>query len=289
MPAAQELYSSQNFTRISHEIWYRTKSETTKAHVGSPEAILIFAWMGASPQHVLKYAAIHQKTYPSASQIIIECSPSFYLKTPSQQKAKWIPLIPLLKSLNILVSSPDVKPAKSLLHVFSNGGACGLITLGVALSNSRAQDPTYTAIIFDSTPSKARLMAGVRAFTVGIRNIFLLPIAQLSFTILLFLLVIIPRLIGKKYIIEKAYECMSISNDLGGLPFVGLGTKRLFVYGKRDVMIPYKDAQEVAETQLKRGHDVKQVTFPDSAHVAHARDYPEKYWGAVRDLVESSF
>ncbi|KAH8825740.1 hypothetical protein DL96DRAFT_1711540 [Flagelloscypha sp. PMI_526] len=289
MPAAQHLYANHNFGQLSPEIWYRKEFEIPKVHAGTPEVILLFAWMGATPQHVLKYSSIYRSMYPSATQIIIECPHNFFLKSSAQQEAKFASLIPLLRSLNVLVPSSDIQPAKTLLHVFSNGGACGLITLASVLSICPAQNARSTAIIFDSTPSKAQTRNGVMAFTITIRNVFLRLFARFTLTILFSFLLVVYRILGWKSIIERSYELVASSKNIGGLPFVGLETERLFIYGKKDPLIPYQDVQEAASALEKEGHNVKQLLFSDSAHVAHSRDYPEKYWSVVRELVETSF
>lgn len=53
-------------------------------------------------------------------------------------------------------------------------------------------------------------------------------------------------------------------------------------------MIPDTEVEAHASDAEKRGLRVRREKFDKSGHVAHARMYPERYWGAVAELWEAA-
>ena len=68
------------------------------------------------------------------------------------------------------------------------------------------------------------------------------------------------------------------------LPWFGKTTPRLYVYSKKDALIPEEDVKSHAESARKAGFEVREELYEDSPHVAHARTDPVRYWGAIKKL-----
>ncbi|KAF8206846.1 hypothetical protein K438DRAFT_449121 [Mycena galopus ATCC 62051] len=66
------------------------------------------------------------------------------------------------------------------------------------------------------------------------------------------------------------------------LPWIDERTPRLYLYSKVDEIVPMADVEVHAARSASEGLDVRKLCFDTSAHVAHARVYPEEYWGSVK-------
>lgn len=75
--------------------------------------------------------------------------------------------------------------------------------------------------------------------------------------------------------------------DLNGdnlLGWMNKKTPRLYLYSQQDDLIPVDAVEEHAQQAEACGFDVSLEKFSDSKHVAHARVYPERYWGSIKNL-----
>ena len=65
-------------------------------------------------------------------------------------------------------------------------------------------------------------------------------------------------------------------------------TPRLYLYSQADEMVPWMEVEAHAEEARKAGLDVRMERFGGSAHVAHVRTDPERYWGVVKKVWEDA-
>lgn len=117
-----------------------------------------------------------------------------------------------------------------------------------------------------------------RAFTGQIRNPIVRRIGNIIITILFVYSRIMRWLFGKKDLVESLRGAL---NNSRVLPWTSKYTPRLYIYSRKDELVPYKEVESHAREAAALGLDVRQETFEDSAHVAHARADPERYWGAI--------
>lgn len=68
------------------------------------------------------------------------------------------------------------------------------------------------------------------------------------------------------------------------LPWVNKETPRMYVYSKKDALISAPQIKTHVEEAKRRGLNVKVEVYEDTNHVEHGRKYPERYFGAVKDL-----
>ena len=64
-------------------------------------------------------------------------------------------------------------------------------------------------------------------------------------------------------------------------------TARSYVYSEADSLVHYRDVEVHADDAEAKGFVVvRRQKFVGSRHVAHARRYPDEYWGLVRETWE---
>jgi hypothetical protein len=59
-------------------------------------------------------------------------------------------------------------------------------------------------------------------------------------------------------------------------------SSRLFLYGKKDILIPWEHIEGHIAESRKTGFVVDSQLFDDSGHVGHMRKHPDMYWEKIR-------
>ncbi|KAF8151001.1 hypothetical protein B0H34DRAFT_801896 [Crassisporium funariophilum] len=294
------------FSRPSKKVEISISGNLDSDTVSAPTIILIFGWMGAQLPHLQKYSKSYDQIYPEAAKIVIRCEPSFFWSSKSSKRAHLAPVVEALEILGCL--PPAASPVTSrliqeagiesiipyptprvLVHAFSNGGSWQLATLSEML-NSRNPSSKYgktllspSAVILDSCPGDGGLDGTLRAFTSVIRNPISRQIARVVVRLIYLYLAFIRVLLRRKNTIDGLKATL---NSERLLPWFSKNTKRLYIYSPKDDMIPYHEVEGHARQAKECGLDVSLERFEDSAHVAHAKAYPEQYWTAVKRLWE---
>ncbi|KAJ3916728.1 hypothetical protein F5877DRAFT_80601 [Lentinula edodes] len=130
------------------------------------------------------------------------------------------------------------------------------------------------------------LRGAIQAFTAALPKNSPLRIPVIIFITLLYGFGIIRhRIFGVKPIFERLKEGLLRKGSEGGiLPWMTEQTPRMYICSKKDELIPVEQVEEHVKEARYRGLNAKIVVYEDTPHVAHARRYPEQYWGAVKDL-----
>lgn len=68
------------------------------------------------------------------------------------------------------------------------------------------------------------------------------------------------------------------------LPWMNSQTPRLYVFSKKDELVPWQAVQQHAEAAKTLGLNVRYEIYEESAHVAHMRLDPKRYWASIQDL-----
>lgn len=138
-----------------------------------------------------------------------------------------------------------------------------------------------SALIIDSAPGGATLGKAMRAVTSPIRNTWVKFLASGAFVLVYALLWIVGHILRNP---NPILAMMAALRNPHVLPWIDQRTPRLYIYSKVDKMVPAADIEGHAAQCASEGLDVRKLRFEKSAHVAHARDYPEEYWAAVKNL-----
>lgn len=59
--------------------------------------------------------------------------------------------------------------------------------------------------------------------------------------------------------------------------------KRLYLYSKEDDIIHWQDIEAHAALARRLGYDVDMELFDGTSHVGHMREWPEQYWGKIKE------
>ncbi|THH30710.1 hypothetical protein EUX98_g3471 [Antrodiella citrinella] len=217
--------------------------------------------------------------YPGATQVLVLSRQSATWASQQNNLDAVRPAIDVLKDAGILGSLPP----NVLVHVFSNGGARQLTFLSDLLHKipqppvSQATPPAE-CLILDSVPGNAGLATSLRAFTAPIKFLPLKWLAAVPLTILWCAMVGVSKLTGKPDIIEVLRQRL---NDPNILPWSSAKTPRVYIYSKDDQVVPSYAVEEHIATARSQKLTVTAELFLRSAHVAHARADPDRYWSIV--------
>lgn len=138
-----------------------------------------------------------------------------------------------------------------------------------------------SALILDSSPALADFRSIGSAISIATQNpvtrYITLAIIYVMYTHLLFLQMIFG---GKT--LETQYLEGLLQPRL--LPWMNAQTPRLYIFSKEDELVPWEQVQRHAETAKQSGLNVCCEVYEKSAHVAHMRFDPERYWASILDL-----
>ncbi|KAH0833499.1 hypothetical protein J3R83DRAFT_12624 [Lanmaoa asiatica] len=257
----------------------------------SPDVILVFGWMGALTRHLQHYSRKYAELYPRATQIIVKCGPSFFWTSERGKQNRLLSVVEALETLGCLPStnnptqvSTRVRP-RVLIHSFSNGGGLQLTSLGRLLSSKYPSIPPsqllVSALILDSTPAIGNFHTIGIAFSIAIRNPVARYVALLIIYIAHALRLSLQNIFGVETVAVR-YTKALLQPRL--LPWMNSQTPRLYIFSKKDELIPWQEVQKHAEAAKTSGLNVRCEVYEESAHVAHMRLDPKRYWASILDL-----
>lgn len=137
-----------------------------------------------------------------------------------------------------------------------------------------------SALIFDSCPGVGNLKTIKLAFRAVIKNPIIRFIALTFLYTMHFIRLGLSLLLGKRVMIMENLQIELWNPRV--LPWMGLHTPRLYLFSRKDKLIPWQDVTRHADTAKERGMDVHCELFEESEHVAHIRVEPERYWSSVQ-------
>ncbi|KAI9566864.1 hypothetical protein HD554DRAFT_2272954 [Boletus coccyginus] len=275
----------------------------------APNVILIFGWMGALTRHLQNYPKKYAELYPHATQIIVKCAPSFFWTSERAQQNRLLSVVEALEGLGCLPSTqePTRVRARVLVHSFSNGtddksrhslntrlhvklgGAAQVTSLGRLLSSKYPSIPPsehlVSALILDSSPSIGNFRTIGMAFSIAIRN----PIVRYIALVLIYIVHAFRLSLQTVFGIDTiGTRCLKALLNPRLLPWMKLQTPRLYVFSKKDELVPWKAVQQHAKAAKTSGQNVRCEVYEESAHVAHMRADPKRYWASIQDLWETA-
>ncbi|KAJ3851501.1 hypothetical protein EV368DRAFT_83458 [Lentinula lateritia] len=266
--------------------------------IREPNIILVFGWMGAKLPHILKYTKVYKDMYPNATQIIVQSEPHFFWSSKRTRMNNLVPAAEVLEAHGCNGTRQESPRDGNSPHILSlsdtaTGGGLQMYTLGNLLrtrsgssSGSRESSPHVSAIVIDSCPGNASFRGAIQAFTAALPKNSFLRVPVIFFITLLYGFGIIRhRIFGVRPIFERLKEGLLRKGSEGGiLPWMTEKTPRMYICSNMDELIPVEQVEDHVKEARYRGLNAKIVVYEDTSHVAHARRYPEQYWGAVKDL-----
>ncbi|ESK95938.1 indole-diterpene biosynthesis protein [Moniliophthora roreri MCA 2997] len=275
---------------------YLRRAKSSGDETKDPNVILVFGWMAAKLAHIHKYTKVYEELYPNSTQILVRSQPKFFWSRESTRIANLIPVVEVMEALGCIPSkkadaaNPPSAP-RILVHSFSNGGAMQLITLANLLSARGITPASYSnrkptsAMVIDSSPAAGTYSSTVKAFTVHIKSPFLRFPMKLFITFLVVIRFIHERVFRARPMFERLRNGL---NSRSTLPWMDVNTPRLYLYSKKDELIPWKEVEEHIENGKKAGLNIRSEVFENSAHVAHARAEPNRYWSLIKETWSSA-
>src|SRR6266545_2536024 len=164
------------------------------------------------------------------------------------------------------------------------GGATTVSTVHRMIISRRLAPcrPAVSALVLDSNPGRGTFDDSRRAHAYSFQN----PIVYYCVYLLLIAFYFTTWLRGD-LVDGSPRTFVQMREDLNGdnlLGWMNKKTPRLYLYSQKDDLIPVDAVEEHAKQAEACGFDVSLEKFSDSKHVSHARLYPERYWGSIKEL-----
>lgn len=138
-----------------------------------------------------------------------------------------------------------------------------------------------SAIILDSSPGISNFRSIGMAFNIAIRNPLVRYIA-LAFIYISHALRLSLQMVFGIETMGTRYLKALLNPRL--LPWMNSQTPRMYVFSKKDELVPWQAVQQHAEAAKTLGLNVRYEIYEESAHVAHMRLDPKRYWASIQDL-----
>ncbi|KUJ15088.1 uncharacterized protein LY89DRAFT_588758 [Mollisia scopiformis] len=254
----------------------------------APKLIFLATWMNARDVHIAKYIIRYQTLYPTA-HILVATSSFRYYFSPRSARREVAPAVKVIRDVLGDDTSKGSEP-RMLIHVFSNGGSCVLYHLYdryAKASRERSSTSEHERLlpshvtIFDSVPGRWSYKGSTQAVLAAVpagwaRKLAIPPVHILgSCWVVKYILLRVP---------EETHVWGGAHND----PARVRETCRAYVYSETDQFVQYRAVEKHADDAETKGFVVvRRDKFPNSAHVAHARSNPDRYWSLVKETWEA--
>ncbi|KAF9878806.1 paxu protein [Colletotrichum karsti] len=284
-PKAPKAIPFPGFTALNDQIFIRDGEELAEGTTrpsDHPRVVIIYGWGDAVPKHVAKYTDGYSKLYPHARQVVI-LSPIAKAMTESiQTRADGMKLVVDATYPPSSIGTPDEDAV--LVHAMSNTGG---INYASTLKNYRQRynKPMPQRLgVFDSTPGTPYMTWETLKRWSNAAAMAVAPYVPLPY-------VVTQTFVGFLLALNRGYQlaigwepapvfsCNAVNDE----SFVPKTMRRLYFYGKDDVIIHPEEIEENIATSEKKGYVHDAILFEGSGHCGHMRMFPERYWGAIQE------
>ncbi|KAL1410531.1 hypothetical protein Q8F55_004544 [Vanrija albida] len=310
-------------SRLSKSIYvFKPDSAVAPKAAGThPRLILLATWMGAQDVHIAKYLSPYRAAYPSSPIVVVRTELSDFM-IPGRRAARsreFAGVIPILREAFPQLGSGGVVPAPQddtdassissistsdiadsdvsgvlvkssaprpelLIHVWSNGGSTALAHIRAVLKKAGVQLPRYS-FVMDSTPGQFHYRSTFTAFALSfppwLRRL-LSPFLH-AMVCWFWLRQNVSRIFG------GAGGPLRTSAASHNTPAARAAeVRRAYIYSNGDKLIHAADVEEHAREAEALGFTVRRENFGNSAHVAHMKADPERYWRVARETFEGT-
>jgi hypothetical protein len=270
----------EGFTPLTDQIYVQTppSSPVDPSH---PTTIVIYGWGDALPKHVLKYITGYRSLFPT-SRIVLVFSPILraLLQSLDARTANMQPVVDVL--FGTLTEKGIALDGNTLMHCMSNTGGINLAATMNAYKMQHKEPLPYKLMVLDSTPGSTDFWPNIgrwsRAMALGAAGVPL-PFWMMKSIAFAFLstLQVVGWAIGRVSAAEYSVQAVN-QPELSSLE-----AKRLYLYSKEDDIIHWQDIETHAAVARQWGYDVDMELFDGTPHVGHMREWPEQYWGKIKE------
>lgn len=278
--AAKTTASLEGFDKLGPRILlYRpSTSVIAQRDARHPSLVVFCTFMGASLRIVGKYAAGYQRLFPHSTILLIlsDLKDTFTLDHQQAHRTK-------LASDTILDIKASSVPGPILLHAMSNGGTIAAARIAQHFHDMGHPNTVFTYTISDCAPSHARLRGGVEAMSMQlpIRSRVLKWLAYWALYLAMGTLMFIWC-----DILRKEDMVRRLRRRWNDTALFDPKAPRLYLFSKKDALIPFKDVQDhAADAKSKGWNIVREELFDQAPHCGLILEDPERYWGAIGRLV----
>lgn len=268
---------SAEFDCLSPGLYLQKKLSTTHSghsvenQITGPDYVILFTWVDAHPQHILKYVQGYSRLYPDARLIILTTSlKDMLFSSSAAEQAGYRAMF------EILQSTPE---ANVLIHTFSNGGAYRVTEFFLAYWKRFQLRFNARAMILDSNPGKGTVRRTTAAIMYSLPKHWLV---RLLGKYIVFAALILLRIVNK--IFRKENVVTVVRRRLNDPQIVDVQMPRCYLYSKADEMVWWQDIEEHALEAKQKGWLVESVRFETSGHVNHPREDATRYWDAIASM-----
>lgn len=264
---------------------------------GHPRWILIYGWGDAQPKHINKYCEKYRELFPHSAQVLVSCGIS---------KAGYEPRIERRAQLTTRLveevfgkddatsssssSSETLANRDILVHCMSNMGGIFYASTLFDYQRRYKKHMPHTLLVMDSTPGgtdytlrNIMLWGGAAALKIS-RNTHNPFIVAHAYSSLRF----IPARV-RSFMVHQDPPGAWSRKAMNSTDYISPArTRFLYLYGKNDTLIRASDIESHIAQSKERGWQVDAERFDGTQHVSHMRDYPDRYWDAVRDSWNSA-
>lgn len=278
-----------------------------KSDPSHPRAVVLATWAFAQDAHIAKYVGQYRQRYPGASVLVAKCFLRHFFWLPAARED----LAALAVAIRSVMADDDqdgepaanndanadgggkAERAKMILHIFSNSGLSTAYQLrNVYEADGRTPFPQRVTI-YDSTPGRYEYWSITSSLQFGIppgrwlQKLVSFPLAHLLSSSLW---VWCRVLRGEDWVAKWAAAANSDDPRGKGVAGGQRETCRSYAYSRADPLVESWVVEAHAADARARGFTVVHAAdFGEgSAHVAHSRADPERYWGLVTDTWETA-
>lgn len=264
----------------------------------APKLILLATWMGAADAHIAKYAQTYRTLYPSSPILLVRSEPGdfFWPRSSGTEISTAAGVVRATFPESSTTALTDRSP-QLLIHVWSNGGSTMLARLRAALVKRAAAAPAASSIIppytlvLDSAPGQFHYSATYNAFALTLKTPWLRRLVSPLLHALCSWFWILSTL--GKWRRARALKSTGVDKPRGPLElsaaahndprWLDCEVRRTYIYSNEDALIQASDVEQHAADAVAQGFAVRREKFKGTAHVAHARFEPERYWSIAEE------
>jgi hypothetical protein len=281
MTTSTDINPLAPFVKLGPSVYLQDPANVTD---GDDRPLIFIAfWMNAPPRALAKYAVEYRRLVPTVRIVFIRSSSNdfFVRATEGAQQAGVTPAVDAISSF----ATPE-NPV--FIHLFSNGGLSKTTHLLKAYKAATGTPLPFSSMIVDSAPGTASLHSAVRAFSFALPRMWILRLLGKSFLWLsLIMIKVIQAITRAPDVISRARKVINDPSLVQAVNAKGVPT-RCYIYSDADDLVDYHDVELHASESEAAGWLVRRELFRGSPHVGHMRAEPDRYWGIVKEYLESS-
>lgn len=267
------------FVRLSSSIYIKEPTDTLGSDSAIPSTIVLSSWMNAPPRAFIKFVKEYARLAPNSRIIFILNTSSHIFLREARQRSRLMPVVEALRN-----STSPGEPV--FLHIFSNGGSLAATHLVKTYRQATSSSLIVPSMVIDSAPGRATIRTSAKALSYALPKHPILH--RLCLSIVYAFLIgnwFLNKVFRQPDVIELTRQAL---NDAGLFGVSGDIKRRCYIYSDEDELIKSSDVEEHASEAEASGWIVERAKFHGSAHVAHMRTDPQKYWAIIERYLRYS-